>query len=50
MDIFEPLYDVEMREIIFPEHNRNRFIDEIMVYVLGDDYKHIIICGRYFNT
>ena len=27
MDIFDPRYDVEMRELIFPEYNMNKFID-----------------------
>ena len=26
-DIFDTRYDVEMRELIFPEHNKNKFID-----------------------
>ena len=39
MDIFDPQYDIEMRELIFPEHNKNKFIDGKMVYVIHDNYK-----------
>ena len=42
MDIFDPSYDVEMRELIFTEHNKNKFIDVHMVYVLDDNYKQNI--------
>ena len=40
---FDPHYDVEMKELIFPEYNINKFIDVQMIYVLDDDYKHNII-------
>ena len=36
MDIFDPQYDVEMRELILPEHNNNKFIYGQMVYVIYD--------------
>ena len=37
MDTFDTHYDVEMKELIFTEYNKNKFIDEQMVYVLDDD-------------
>ena len=43
MDIFDPRYDMEMRELIFPEYNMNKFIDGQMVYFLDENYKHNII-------
>ena len=43
MNIFYPRYDVERRELIFPEYNTNKFIGGQMIYDLGDDYKHYII-------
>ena len=39
MYTFDPCYDVEMKELILPEYNMNKFIDGPMIYVLGDDYK-----------
>ena len=50
MGIFYPRHGVEMRELIFPEHNKNKFIDEHMVYFFGDDSKHSAVLGRDFNT
>ena len=43
MDIFDHHYDVEMKELIFPEYNNNEFIDVHMVYVINDDCKYNII-------
>ena len=43
MDIFDPHYDVEIKELIFLEYSTNKFIDGQMIYVLGDNYKHNII-------
>ena len=43
MDIFDPNHDVESKKLIFTEFNTNRLIDEQMIYVLGDNYKHNII-------
>ena len=43
MYIIDPHYDMEMKELIFPEYNMNKFINRNMVYVLDDDYKHNII-------
>ena len=50
MDIFDPHYDVEIKELIFLEYSTNKFIDGQMIYVLGDNYKHNIIWGRHSNT
>ena len=41
--IFDPHYDVETKELLFPEYNMNKFIDGKMIYVLDDNYKHNII-------
>ena len=49
MYIFDPQYDVEMKELIFPKENTDKFIDGKMIYVIDYDYKHHIILGRYFN-
>ena len=49
MDAFDTHYDVEMKWLMFPEYNKNKFIDEYMVYVLDEDYKYNIIWIRYFN-
>ena len=43
MYIFDPYYDVEMKELIFPEYNMNKFIDGQIIYVLSDNYNHNII-------
>ena len=43
MDIFDPSYDVEMKELIFPEYKMNKFIYVQMVYVIGDNYEHNIL-------
>ena len=43
MDAFDTHYDVEMKWLMFPEYNKNKFIDEYMVYVLDEDYKYNII-------
>ena len=37
MDTFDPHNDVEMKELIFPEYNNNKFINGKIVYVLNDD-------------
>ena len=50
MEKFDPYHAVEMSELLFHEHNRNKFIDIHMVYVLYDDHNHNIILGRDFNT
>ena len=50
MDTFDPRYDVEMRELILPEHNKNKLIDGQMINFLDDDYKKNIILGVDFNT
>ena len=50
MDTFDPNYDVEMKEIIFLEYNKNKFIDQQSVYVLKNDYKLNMIWSIYFNT
>ena len=42
MDIFDPHYNVEMKELIFPEYNDIKFIYGDMVYVLDDNYKYNI--------
>ena len=39
MNICDPRYYVEMRELIFPEYNKNKYIDWQMVYVLYENYK-----------
>ena len=43
MDIFDPHYDMETKELIFPEYNKNKFMYGQMVYVLDDNYKYNII-------
>ena len=40
---FDPQYDVEMRELVFPKNNKNKFNDGNMVYVINDNYKYNII-------
>ena len=37
MDIFDYHYGVEIKELIFPENNKNKFIDLQMVYVIDND-------------
>ena len=43
MNVFDPHYDVDRKELIFLEYNMNKFIDGKMIYVLSDYYKHNII-------
>ena len=40
IDIFDPHYDVESKEVIFHEYNKNKLIDGNMINVIGDNYKH----------
>ena len=40
MDTFDPHYDVETKELVFTECNKNQFIDGKLCYVLDDDYKY----------
>ena len=37
MDTFDPQYDMSMSSLIFPEHNKNKFIYGQMVFVLDED-------------
>ena len=39
MDAFDTNSNVEIKELIFTEHNKNEFIDGNIVYVIDDDYK-----------
>ena len=50
IDIFDPHYDMKIKELIFIEYNRNKFISGQMFYVLGDDYNHHTILVWDFNT
>ena len=50
MDTFDSHYSVEIKELIFPEYNKNKFIVGQMVYVLGGDNKHSIILVRDLNS
>ena len=43
MYIFDPHYDAETKELIFPEYNMNKFIDGQIIYVLDENYKKNII-------
>ena len=43
MDAFDPHYDVEIKESIFPEYNKNKFIDGKIVYFFDDGHKCNII-------
>ena len=43
IDTFDPHYDVEMKELIFHEYNKNKLIYGQMVYVINNDYKYNII-------
>ena len=37
MDKFFPCFDVETKEIIFPEYNMYKFVDGKIVYIIDDD-------------
>ena len=50
MDMFDSLYAVKMKLLIFTEYNKNKSIDGHTVYVLGDNHKYNIIWGRDFNA
>ena len=43
MDTFDSHYSVKMSELIFPEYNKNKFIDGNMAYVIDDRRKYNII-------
>ena len=43
MDIFDPHYDLEIMELIFPEQKKNKFIDGKIGYVLDEEYKYNMI-------
>ena len=50
MNTFEYHYPVEMKELIFSEYSKNKFIGREMVYVLGENHKYNIVWSRDFNT
>ena len=50
MDTFDSHYSVKMSELIFPEYNKNKFIDGHMYCVLDGDKKYNIILGINFNV
>ena len=43
MNTFDTNYDMEIKEFIFTEHNKNKFIDGKMFYRPGKYYKYNII-------
>ena len=45
MDIFYPHYDMEMRSLIFPVQNKDKFIDGQMVYFIDGNNKCNIFLG-----
>ena len=47
MYIFDPHYDVEMKELISPEYNMNKSIDGQIIYVLK---KHLVTFTMLFDT
>ena len=43
MDTFDSKYAMEMKELVFPEYSKNKFIDGKMAYFLDVNYKYNII-------
>ena len=43
MDKCFPHYDVEMKELKYPEYSKNKLIGGHMVYVLDENYRYNII-------
>ena len=50
VDTFDSQHAVEIKELIFPEYNKNKFIYGQMFYLIGDNHKYNIIWLRDFNT
>ena len=43
MEIFDYIYAMEMKELIFPEYNKKTIIDRQLVYVIFGSNKYNII-------
>ena len=43
VDTFDSQHAVEIKELIFPEYNKNKFIYGQMFYLIGDNHKYNII-------